>query len=146
MTKDQLQAELTAKVKPGIKPSHLKRSKSVGELPSNTAAFNKDGAIPTAPPVPSLNNTELTACQAENVALKKRIQALEEKEVFVEAPEENISELKTQIEKLEQQILELRLSKIKEFGDYYQQKQSLESELANQPVAITPQKLTTTNY
>src|SRR5215213_4115120 len=37
MTKDQLQQELLEKVKPGTKPSHLKklkRSKSAGDIPS----------------------------------------------------------------------------------------------------------------
>ncbi|CAG8678555.1 2131_t:CDS:2 [Ambispora gerdemannii] len=62
MTKDQLQAELTAKVKPGIKPSHLKRSKSLG-------------AIPNAPPLPT--SPELIACQAENAELRKQIIELE---------------------------------------------------------------------
>jgi septal ring factor EnvC (AmiA/AmiB activator) len=138
MSKDQLQAELKAKVKEGVKPSHLKRSKSLGAIPT----------VPPAPPLPT--NPELVACQAENAELRKQIIELEKeliaKETFVEAPEENISELKEQLKNLEQQILELRLSKIKDFGEYYQQKKVLESELANQPVSITPQKLTTANH
>src|SRR5437879_12905496 len=40
MTKDQLQTELKQKVKPGIKPSHLRKSKSLS-------------AIPIAPPLPN---------------------------------------------------------------------------------------------
>ncbi|CAJ0641723.1 7787_t:CDS:1, partial [Entrophospora sp. SA101] len=40
MTKDQLQAELKKKVKPGIKPSHLRKSKSLSD-------------IPVAPPLPN---------------------------------------------------------------------------------------------
>src|SRR3954447_7067233 len=40
MTKEKLQAEIKEKVKPGIKPSQLKRSKSAGD-------------IPKAPPLPS---------------------------------------------------------------------------------------------
>jgi len=34
MTKQKLQQELKEKVKEGIKPSHLKRSKSLGDIPS----------------------------------------------------------------------------------------------------------------
>jgi hypothetical protein len=33
MTKQKLQQELKEKVKPGIKPSALKRSKSLGDIP-----------------------------------------------------------------------------------------------------------------
>jgi hypothetical protein len=39
------------------------------------------------------------------------------------------SEKEKQVDQLEEQILELRLSKIKEFGDYYEKKKSLETEL-----------------
>ncbi|CAG8616042.1 6411_t:CDS:2 [Ambispora gerdemannii] len=128
MTKDQLQAELKAKVKEGVKPSHLKRSKSLGD-------------IPNAPPAPSLTN-ELTTLQTENEALKKQISELEKEEVFVEAPEENINELKEQLKNLEQQILELRLSKINEFGEYYQQKQELEK-LLQKEFTTLKEKITT---
>ena len=41
MTKQQLQQEPKEKVKEGIKPSHLKRSKSLGD-------------ISTAPPLPNI--------------------------------------------------------------------------------------------
>ncbi|CAG8655706.1 8189_t:CDS:2 [Ambispora gerdemannii] len=93
MTKQELQKELKEKIKEGVKPSHLKRSKSLGD-------------IPTPPPAPPLNNSELSAYQAENTDLKKKISQLED------------------------QILALRLSKIKEFGEYYEKKTELESELA----------------
>ncbi|CAG8654955.1 7836_t:CDS:2 [Ambispora gerdemannii] len=69
-------------------------------------------------------------------ALEKK---LEEKEVFTEAPEENTEELKTKISQLEQQILELRLSKIKDFGEYYEKKTELENELTSKPI-LTEQK------
>jgi len=44
MTKDQLQKELLEKVKPGTKPSHLKklkRSKSAGDIPSSPPSQEK---------------------------------------------------------------------------------------------------------
>ncbi|CFW93061.1 protein of unknown function [endosymbiont DhMRE of Dentiscutata heterogama] len=88
MTKDQLQKELKEKVKPGVKPSHLKRSKSLNDLPSQ-----------------------------------------ESEEIFVDAPEENAEELKQKITQLEDQILELRISKLKDFGDYLEKKQTLKAEL-----------------
>src|SRR5437016_1474702 len=39
------------------------------------------------------------------------------------------TELKTQMKELEDYILQLRLDKIKEFGEYYETKQELETEL-----------------
>ncbi|CAG8845145.1 26288_t:CDS:2 [Gigaspora margarita] len=88
MTKDDLQKELKEKVKEGIKPSHLKRSKSLNDLPKP------------------------------------------EPEILYNAVEENrIEELKQKITRLEDQIIELRLSKLKEFGEYLEQKKELKAEL-----------------
>jgi len=50
-------------------------------------------------------------------------------EVFYEAPEENPAELKAKISQLEDQVLELRLEKIKDFGEYLEKKKTLEGEL-----------------
>jgi len=52
MTKQELQKELKAKVKPGVKPSQLKRSRSLGELPSNGSSFDNERHIPKVPPLP----------------------------------------------------------------------------------------------
>ncbi|CAG8603350.1 7356_t:CDS:1 [Ambispora gerdemannii] len=94
--KDQLQQELKEKVKEGIKPSHLKRSRSLGDIPTP----------PPAPPLPT--NQELITCQAENKELKKKIT------------------------KLADQILALRLSKIKEFGTYRENLKEVEQDLTQQ--------------
>src|SRR6185437_2255825 len=61
--------------------------------------------IPLASPPPF--NQELTACQTENKELKKKISELEDR------------------------ILELRLDKLKEFGEYQQEKKDLEKELTD---------------
>ncbi|KLL04841.1 MAG: hypothetical protein MRERV_10c004 [Mycoplasmataceae bacterium RV_VA103A] len=117
MTKNDLQKELKEKAKEGIKPSdikRLKRSKSLNDIAS-------------AP------NSELISLQTENQELKKRIQELEkaqkDQEIFVDCPEDNPAELKTQISQLEDQILELRISKLKDFGEYLEQKKELKAEL-----------------
>ncbi|CAG8447661.1 9242_t:CDS:1 [Cetraspora pellucida] len=89
MTKDQLQKKLQEKVKPGIKPSQLKRSKSLNDLPNSA----------------------------------------ESEEIFVDAPEENAEELKQKITQLEDQILQLRISKLKDFGEYLEKKKDLQVEL-----------------
>jgi hypothetical protein len=60
MTKQKLQEELKTKVKPGIKPSHLKRSKSLGDIPS-------------APPLPA-NQPNIEQLQQENQELKKQLE------------------------------------------------------------------------
>ena len=153
MTKG-FQKELIEKVKEGVKPSDLKKlrkSKSLSDI-SNPAVANvplkksqSQLAIPlTNQPTPSqqisqlkqtLTFTQTTAqnylqslqtAQAKITELEAELNA---KETFIDAPEENPAELKTQISQLEQQILELRLDKIKDFGDYLEKKNSLETEL-----------------
>ncbi|CAG8639327.1 32880_t:CDS:1, partial [Racocetra persica] len=81
--------ELKEKVKPGIMPSHLKRSKSLNDLPNSA----------------------------------------ESEEIFVDAPEENTEELKQKISALEDQILQLRISKLKDFGDYWEKNKELKKDL-----------------
>ena len=52
MTKQDLQKELLEKVKPGTKPSQLKRSKSTSDLPTQPKANSpkrKSLEIPTPP-------------------------------------------------------------------------------------------------
>ena len=52
MTKEQLQKELLEKVKPGTKPSHLKKSKSLSDLPTqpkDNLPKRKSLEIPTPP-------------------------------------------------------------------------------------------------
>src|SRR2546429_4266826 len=68
MTKSQLQKELLEKVKPGTKPSHLKRSRAMGD-------------IPKAPPLPKNQEVEqlkdqLAQVKAESQAELKKAQNL----------------------------------------------------------------------
>jgi len=63
MTKQALQKELLEKVKPGTKPSHLKRSKSESD-------------IPKAPPLPL---SEMEELKKENNQLKSEIQQMQER-------------------------------------------------------------------
>ncbi|CAJ0856019.1 17307_t:CDS:2 [Entrophospora sp. SA101] len=151
MTKDQLQAELKKKVKPGIKPSHLRKSKSLSDIPvapplPNTPLQKSKSQldIPTQQPTPeqqisqlkqTLTFTQNTAqnylasLQVAQAKITELEAELKSHETFIDAPEENPAELKTQISQLEEQILQLRLDKIKDFGDYYEQKKVLETEL-----------------
>jgi chromosome segregation ATPase len=173
MTKDQLQAELKKKVQPGIKPSHLRKSKSLSAIPATPPLPNtplqkskSQLEIPTQQPTPEQQITQLqdqikfhaqTAqnylqslqlAQAKISELEAELQA---KETFIDAPEENPAELKEKISQLEEQILQLRLDKIKEFADYLEKKKVLENELTENITAGTAElerletKLVTTN-
>ena len=72
MTKQELQKEILAKVKPGTKPSHLKQLKR----------SKSDGDIPKAPQLPKSEVEELKAelaqVKAENQATLERLKGLHE--------------------------------------------------------------------
>ncbi|CAJ0925548.1 19194_t:CDS:2 [Entrophospora sp. SA101] len=132
--KDNLQQELKAKVKPGIKPSHLRKSKSLSD-------------IPVAPPLPNTplqkSKSQLDIPVSQQPTPSQQISQLQEQVKFHAQTSQNylqslqvaqakiidLEELPAQIKQLEQQILQLRLDKIKEFADYLEKKQDLETEL-----------------
>ena len=143
MTKQDLQKELKEKVKAGIKPSDLKklkRSKSLDDLPS-------------PPPNPPLkkSHSQLEIPVSNQPSKDQIIKQLKQDLLFTqntaanylkslsaaqaqltqlqEQIKENPTELKTKITQLEDKILELRVEKIKEFSEYYETKQELETEL-----------------
>jgi len=144
MTKQDLQKELKEKVKEGVKPSDLKklkRSKSADDIPSSLTPNpplkkshsqleipvsnqpSKDQIIKQLKQdllftQNTANNylTSLQVAQAQIAQLQEQIK-------------ENPTELKTKITQLEDKILELRVEKIKEFNEYYETKQELETEL-----------------
>jgi hypothetical protein len=98
MTKQELQKELKDKVKPGVKPSHLrklKRSKSEGD-------------IPQAPPLPqstplskSQSNPPLTETKYPYTQLISQQQTLEKLEKETTAKSDTIALLRKKIEELE---------------------------------------------
>ncbi|CAG8513978.1 11724_t:CDS:2 [Racocetra fulgida] len=117
MTKEQLRQEIKEKVKPGVKPSQLKRSKSADNITSPTNKLETR--------VKELESN-LSLLQKENQELKK---AQAEPEIFYEASEDNPAELKARISELEDQILELRISKLKDFSEYQEAKKKVSAEL-----------------
>jgi len=73
MTKNpDFQAELLAKVKPGTKPSHLKRSKSADD-------------IPKAPPLPIANLSELEQLKKQTDLNALLSEQLKEKQSEIES-------------------------------------------------------------
>jgi chromosome segregation ATPase len=156
MTKEQLQKELQEKVKAGVKPSDLKklkRSKSADDIPSPTPNIplkksHSHLEIPL-PQQPSLSQqvkqlkqnllfTQNTAdnylqslqlAQAQIIQLQEQLKVKPTKNQSSQTEPENSQELKQKINQLEEQILQLRLDKITEFGEYYEKKQELTQEL-----------------
>ncbi|CAJ0638094.1 2683_t:CDS:2 [Entrophospora sp. SA101] len=151
MTKDQLAQEIKQEFAKGnFKPSQLKRSKSTGDIsptpPLPNIPLKKSPSQPetsqTLSPEQEISQLQeqikfhaqtsqnylqsLQAAQAKITELEEELQA---KEAFVDASEENPAELKAQIANLEQQILELRLKNLKDFGEYYEEKKALKGEL-----------------
>src|SRR6185369_4965048 len=131
MTKDQLQAELKAKVKPGLKPSDLKklkRSKSADDIPSTppNPPLKKSHSQLEIPLPPNLKQ-QISALQDELITERKKVSLLREDLSNSQAKNKQSAQKITQ---LEDKILELRVEKIKEFGDYLDKKQALTQELA----------------
>src|SRR5215470_2217847 len=70
MTKEKLQAEIKEKVKPGIKPSQLKRSRSLGDIPK---APPSKSTLTKSKSAEELDNTPLTQLEK----LETKISVLE---------------------------------------------------------------------
>jgi hypothetical protein len=100
MTKDQLQQELLEKVKPGTKPSHLKklkRSKSEGDLPPAPP-------LPTSTPLSKSKSSETTSFkdpQYPYTTLVSQAQTIEKLEKESQAKSDTIKLLRQKIADLE---------------------------------------------
>src|SRR4051794_39486544 len=106
MTKDQLQKEIKEKVKPGIKPSQLKRSKSAGD-------------IPKASPLLSVQTTALTRSKSSEVfndpkypftTLISQQEELETLRKETKAKSSTIDLLRKKNEALEKEVEQIRTS------------------------------------
>ena len=122
MTKDQLQKELEEKVKPGVKPSHLKklkRSKSADDIPSTPASVPLNRSKSTEPfkdpqyPYTTLisQQEELDRLQKETTAksdtiklLRQKIEDLEKTNPPTPLLQDQLKEKQSQIENLRQQL------------------------------------------
>src|SRR5947208_7855395 len=91
MTKSQLQKELLEKVKPGTKPSHLKRSKSESELLGNK--------IPQAPPLPK--NQEVEHLKAELAQVKAELKKAQNLNTLLQ---DQLKEKQQEIEELRERL------------------------------------------
>ena len=106
MTKDQLQKELNEKVKPGVKPSDLKklkRSKSVGDIPGSPA------------PPPNLLQEQLQEKQNEIERLRKKLEN-----------KNNLAETSAELD----QSLFARHQNLKDWFSQYSKNKNLDEELS----------------
>ena len=131
MTKSQLQKELLEKVKPGTKPSHLKRSKSESELLGNK--------IPQAPPLPK--NQEVEHLKAELARVKAELKKAQNLNTLLQ---DQLKEKQQEIEELRERLeaptpnptqeldqsLKARHKSLKDWFKQYQKTQSLDQELS----------------
>src|SRR5437762_5571062 len=109
MNKDKLQQELLAKIKPGTKPSDLKRpKKSIKSRPLKDEGYSsEEEKIPKAP---LLSNQQIQSLQTQIISLKKQLQVYQDfKEADLKIKEkykETISQLQTENNSLNKTIAE----------------------------------------
>nr|CAG8530745.1 2853_t:CDS:2 [Entrophospora candida] len=137
--KDNLQQELKEKIRPGIKASDLKklkRSKSADDISSSTSAtisLKKSQSqleIPVNQTTPQQQITQLQETVKFHAQTSQNyLQSLQLAQAKITELEETKEKDKQKITNLEDQILQLRLEKIKDFGDYLEKENLLETEL-----------------
>ena len=153
--KDQLQKEILAKVKPGTKPSDLKklkRSKSLSDIPKapKSTPLTKSQSAQELEPASSkienletkisslelkleVSSRELTESQAEKQLfsdqLKVKQKALEETRSSLEKAQEKIKDLTTTKSNLLDDNLALKHQGLKEWFKQYELTQKLDAEL-----------------
>ena len=113
MTKQALQKELLEKVKPGTKPSHLKRSKSESD-------------IPQAPPLPLSEIEELKKATDLNALLTDQLKA---KQSEIESLRQQLETNPTNLTELDHSLIS-RHKSLKDWFIQYSQNKLLETELA----------------
>jgi hypothetical protein len=119
MTKEELQAELKEKVKPGVKPSRLKRSRSLGD-------------IPKAPPLPK--STPLAKSKSADMIMKQELATTPSSPI--EKLEAKISVLELKLE-VSQRELTAKENEKQLFADQLKAKQK-EIESLRQQLELTP--------
>jgi len=132
MTKQQLQKELLEKVKPGTKPSTLKKSKSLNDLPN---------PVKSLPLKHSHSTSEIPLIPSDELEDKISVLELtiETKDRELEDKDETIRELRKQTQKLEEKLTQsnqeldtsllARYEALKQFDQLTQKLKDLRQEL-----------------
>ncbi len=108
MTKEQLQKELLEKVKPGTKPSHLKKSKSLSDLPTQPKDnLPKRKSLDLLPTENSLKK-QLTEAQDEISILALKLETCQRELTELNVLSQENKHLKAQAKIKQQQMESLR--------------------------------------
>ena len=129
MTKQALQQELLEKVKPGTKPSQLKKSKSLNDLPSQPKNNSpKRKSLEVLPTSPSLK-TQLEKAHDQISILELKLETqqreLDEKALAEKELKTKLTQTQTALDK----SLEARQQNLKVFGKEHEKRQAVETEL-----------------
>ena len=127
--KEQIAQELKQEFAQGnLKPSQLKRSKSTGDIPPAPPlpALQKSKSSEDILPEPSVLKQQISSLQDELTLERKRVSSLRED---LAAQQEKLKAKTKTIQELQDQSLALRLKNLKDFGEYYEEKQALQGEL-----------------
>jgi chromosome segregation ATPase len=108
MTKQALQKELLEKVKPGTKPSQLKRSKSASDLPTQTKNNSpKRKSLEVLPTSPSLK-AQLTQAQDQISILELKLETQARELTELNSLSAENEHLKAQSKVKQQEVEQLR--------------------------------------
>ena len=127
--KEQIAQELKQEFAKGnLKPSQLKRSKSTGDIPPipPLPSLQKSKSSEDISPEPSVLKQQIASLQDELTLERKRVSSLKED---LAANQEKLKAKTKTIQELQDQILQLRLKNLQDFGEYYEEKQALQGEL-----------------
>ena len=127
--KEQIAQELKQEFAKGnLKPSQLKRSKSTGDIPPAPPlpTLQKSKSSEDILPEPSELKQQISSLQDELTLERKRVSSLRED---LAAQQEKLKAKTKTIQELQDQILQLRLKNLQDFGEYYEEKQALQGEL-----------------
>jgi chromosome segregation ATPase len=134
MTKAQLQKELLEKVKPGTKPSQLKKSKSTGDLPATSPEpINQ----PRRKSIDLLSNpqslkTQLQKAQDQISILELKLETCQrelDEKALVEKENTELKEKLTQTKTELDNSLTARHQSLKDFGQEHSKRKEVQKEL-----------------
>jgi len=128
MTKSQLQKELLEKVKEGVKPSTLKKSKSLNDLPTSTKSPPLKSSHSTTD-IPLLPSGELEdKISVLELTIETKDRELEDKDQTIKDYQKADEEIKKTKQELDDSLF-ARAEAVKQFGVIYAKLKSIRKEL-----------------
>jgi chromosome segregation ATPase len=130
MPKEQLQQELLEKVKPGTKPSQLKKSKSLSDLPTQPKANSPKRKSLEIPTPPKSLKVQLTEAQDQISILELKLETCQRELTELNSLTAENTHLKEQAKIKQQQMESLRKTLEETNSKLTQTKQELDKSLA----------------